>query len=198
MATTAGTITGVVGAGVGSFFGGPAGAVTGFKAGQALGDFGTQVAGNEYQRTYDKQLKDSLKRIRMGQTLAPDQAQVMQQTAGAQQQAGALMQQQQADLQRSAAMGGARSGAFFQAQQAAGQQAADATSRARLAAEMNAQAIGELRRQRALEAAQLRGREKAAEVKEQAGTESPLQSIVAPGVADDSMLNAIFGSASKK
>jgi hypothetical protein len=63
---------------------------------------------------------------------------------------------------------------------------------------MNAQAIGELRRQRALEAAQLRGREKAAEVKEQAGTESPLQSIVAPGVADDSMLNTIFGSASKK
>jgi hypothetical protein len=43
----------------------------------------------------------------------------------------------------------------------------------------------------------MRGREKAQEVKEQSGTESPFQSLVAPGAADKSMLDDIFGSASK-
>jgi hypothetical protein len=59
---------------------------------------------------------------------------------------------------------------------------------------MNAQAIGELRRQRALEAAQMRGREKAQEVKEQSGTESPFQSLVAPGTASESDIMSLLGS----
>ena len=192
MATTSEMIGGAIGAIGGGLTLGPAGAVKGYALGKGIG--GMVDRGNEFTKAYDKNLSESLRKIRMGQSLAPSGAEVQQATMGAQQQALAAQQQQQADLQRAAAMGGARQGAFFTAQQQLGQASADAVARERMANEMRAQSIGELRRMRALGEAKLRGAEITEQKAAEASTEDPFKAFLAPGETEDSFIAKFLGS----
>lgn len=194
MATTGQMIGGGLGAIVGGAFGGPAGATAGYNLGKGIGGGIEQLRGNEFTRAYDKTLSESLRKIRMGESLAPSAAEVQQATMGAQQQALAAQQQQQADLQRAAAMGGARQGAFFTAQQQLGQASADAVARERMANEMRAQSIGELRRMRALGEAKLRGAEITEQKAAEAETVDPFKAILAPGETEDDFVVKFLGS----
>jgi hypothetical protein len=187
-------IGGAIGANGGGLIGGPAGAVKGYTLGKGAGSMVDRARGNEFTKAYDKNLSESLRKIRMGESLAPSGAEVQQATMGAQQQALAAQQQQQADLQRAAAMGGARQGAFFTAQQQLGQASADAVARERMANEMRAQSIGELRRMRALGEAKLRGAEiteqKAADEK----TGDPFKEFLVPGETTEQGFERIFST----
>jgi len=194
VATTGQMIGGAIGAIGGGAFGGPAGAAAGYQLGSAIGGGAEKLIGNKFTKEYDKNLSESLRKIRMGESLAPSAAEVQQATMGAQQQALAAQQQQQADLQRAAAMGGARQGAFFTAQQQLGQASADAVARERMANEMRAQSIGELRRMRALGEAKLRGAEITQELADQAKTEDPFKAILAPGETEDDYVAKFLGS----
>ena len=194
MATTAQMIGGAGGAIIGGAFGGPAGASAGYNLGSSAGSLYDQLKGNEYQKTYDKQLSDQLKKIRMGQTLAPTGAEVQQATMGAQQQAMAAQQQQQADLQRSAAMGGANQGAYFAAQQQLGQATTDAVARQRMANEMSAQAIGEIRQRRALDAAKIRGAEMTAQTQQQSQTPDMFKEFLAPGETSEDFAGKLLSN----
>lgn len=192
MATTGQMIGGAIGAIGGGAFGGPAGATAGYQLGSAIGGGAEKLIGNKFTKEYDKNLSESLRKIRMGESLAPSAAEVQQATMGAQQQALAAQQQQQADLQRAAAMGGARQGAFFTAQQQLGQASADAVARERMANEMRAQSIGELRRMRALGEAKLRGAEIAEQKAAEAETGDPFKEFLAPGETTEQGLERIF------
>jgi len=192
VATTSEMIGGAIGAIGGGLIGGPAGATVGYSLGKGVG--GMVGRGNEFTKAYDKNLSESLRKIRMGESLAPSGAEVQQATMGAQQQALAAQQQQQADLQRAAAMGGARQGAFFTAQQQLGQVSADAVARERMANEMRAQSIGELRRMRALGEAKLRGAEITEQKAAEAETEDPFKAFLAPGETEDSFIAKFLGS----
>lgn len=187
-------IGGAIGAIGGGAFGGPAGATAGYQLGSAIGGGAEKLIGNKFTKEYDKNLSESLRKIRMGESLAPSAAEVQQATMGAQQQALAAQQQQQADLERAAAMGGARQGAFFTAQQQLGQASADAVARERMANEMRAQSIGELRRMRALGEAKLRGAEITQEKAAQAETVDPFKAILAPGETEDDYVAKFLAS----
>ncbi len=194
MATTSEMIGGAIGAVAGGAFGGPAGATAGYGVGKGIGSMVDRARGNEFTKAYDKTLSESLRKIRMGQSLAPSAAEVQQATMGAQQQALSVQQQQQADLERAAAMGGARQGAFFTAQQQLGQASADAVARERMANEMRAQSIGELRRMRALGEAKLRGAEITEQKAAEAQTTDPFEKLLAPGETEDSFVAKFLGS----
>lgn len=194
MATTGQMIGGAIGAIGGGLITGPAGAAAGYQLGSAIGGGAEKLIGNEYTRAYDKNLRESLRKIRMGESLAPSAAEVQQATMGAQQQALAAQQQQQADLQRAAAMGGARQGAFFTAQQQLGQASADAVARERMANEMRAQSIGELRRMRALGEAKLRGAEITEQKAAEAETGDPFKEFLVPGETTEQGFERIFST----
>jgi len=194
VATTSEMIGGAIGAVAGGAFGGPAGASAGYGIGKGVGSIVDRARGNEFTKAYDKTLSESLRKIRMGQSLAPSAAEVQQATMGAQQQALSVQQQQQADLERAAAMGGARQGAFFTAQQQLGQASADAVARERMANEMRAQSIGELRRMRALGEAKLRGAELTEQKAAEAQTTDPFEKLLAPGETEDSFVAKFLGS----
>jgi outer membrane lipoprotein SlyB len=194
VATTSEMIGGAIGAVAGGAFGGPAGATAGYGVGKGIGSMVDRARGNEFTKAYDKTLSESLRKIRMGQSLAPSAAEVQQATMGAQQQALSVQQQQQADLERAAAMGGARQGAFFTAQQQLGQASADAVARERMANEMRAQSIGELRRMRALGEAKVRGAEITEQKAAEAQTTDPFEKLLAPGETEDSFVAKFLGS----
>jgi len=91
-------------------------------------------------------------------------------------------------------MGGARQGAFFTAQQQLGQASADAVARERMANEMRAQSIGELRRMRALGEAKVRGAEITEQKAAEAQTTDPFEKLLAPGETEDSFVAKFLGS----
>jgi hypothetical protein len=192
VATKGQIIGGVIGGIGGGLLMGPAGAAKGYALGSGIGGGIEQLKGNEFTKAYDKTLSESLRKIRMGESLAPSAAEVQQATMGAQQQALAAQQQQQADLQRAAAMGGARQGAFFTAQQQLGQASADAVARERMANEMRAQSIGELRRMRALGEAKLRGAEMTEQKAADEKTGDPFKEFLAPGETTEQGFERFF------
>jgi hypothetical protein len=117
------------------------------------------------EKQYEAMQKAQLAKLKRGDYLGPSQAEVNKSMMGVQQQSMAAQQQIAADQQRQAAMGGARSGAFFQQGQQAAQAQQNALAQARLGVEENAQRIAESRnqayqamlRQRAMEDQQKRG-----------------------------------------
>jgi hypothetical protein len=154
-------IGGAVGGIAGSSFG-PAGKLAGSVAGQKLGEY---LDKTPEEKQLEAMQKAQLGKLKRGDYLGPSQAEINKSMMGVQQQSMAAQQQIAADQQRQAAMGGARSGAFFQQGQQAAQAQQNALAQARLGVEENAQKIAEDRnrayqamlQRRAMEEQQKRG-----------------------------------------
>jgi len=161
----AGTFEQVGGAGgslIGTAVAGPIGGMVGSYAGKKLGEY---LDKSPAEKQYEAMQKAQLAKLKRGDYLGPSQAEVNKSMMSVQQQAMAAQQQIAADQARQAAMGGARSGAFFQQGQEAAQATQNAIAQQRLGVEENAQRIAESRnqayqamlRQRAMEDQQKRG-----------------------------------------
>ena len=74
MATKGEIIGGVIGGIGGGLLMGPAGAAKGYALGRGIGGGIEQLKGNEFTKAYDKNLSESLRKIRMGESLAPSAA----------------------------------------------------------------------------------------------------------------------------
>jgi hypothetical protein len=136
--------------------------MVGSYAGKKLGEY---LDKSPAEKQYEAMQKAQLAKLKRGDYLGPSQAEVNKSMMSVQQQAMAAQQQIAADQARQAAMGGARSGAFFQQGQEAAQATQNAIAQQRLGVEENAQRIAESRnqayqamlRQRAMEDQQKRG-----------------------------------------
>lgn len=155
-------VLGTVGKIGGFAVGGAPGAMVGDIA---IGKIGEKLDKSPEEKQLEAMQKAQLGKLKRGEYLGPSQAEINKSMMGVQQQSMAAQQQIAADQQRQAAMGGARSGAFFQQGQQAAQAQQNALAQARLGVEENAQKIAEDRnrayqamlQRRAMEEQQKRG-----------------------------------------
>ena len=123
----------------------PGGPITGMALGYAGSKLGAYLDQSPEERQLKAMQKAQFAKLKRGEYLGPSGAEKNQAMAGVAQQQMAAQQQISADQERQAAMGGARSGAFFQAQQQAAQAQQNALAQARLGVEQQSQAIAEQR-----------------------------------------------------